>query len=252
MSYTVQQLAKLSGVSVRTLHWYDKKGLLNPVHRGDNGYRYYQEQQLLTLQQILFFKELGFNLNDIQKLLQQKDFDHVNALAAHKQHLLKEIKRKQHLITTIDNTIQHLRGKYKMQNKELYYGFNSEKQKQYENYMVENYNYDEARMLQSKQRTAKWDKKKQEQIKLDSDAIYKELAGAIEQNLSPTCDQVQAIIARHCQLINQFYDVTADVYVGLTQTYKDNSDFAKFFDHYHPEMIDYIGEAMRYYAKHNL
>jgi DNA-binding transcriptional MerR regulator len=85
MAFTVKKLAKLSGVSVRTLHWYDEIGLLKPAYLGANHYRYYQEEQLLILQQILFFKELGFNLNDIQSLLAERDFDKLNSLEAHKQ-----------------------------------------------------------------------------------------------------------------------------------------------------------------------
>ena len=65
LAYTIKQLAKLSGVSVRTLHWYDEKGLLKPAYVSSNGNRYYEDEQLLLLQQILFFREMGFNLNDI-------------------------------------------------------------------------------------------------------------------------------------------------------------------------------------------
>ena len=77
MAYTVKELAKISGISVRTLHWYDEIGLLKPAYHGANSYRYYEEAQLLLLQQILFFRELEFNLNDIQKLLSQNDFDNI-------------------------------------------------------------------------------------------------------------------------------------------------------------------------------
>ena len=63
MAYTVKKLAAISGVSVRTLHWYDEVGLLKPAYHGANGYRFYEEAQLLMLQQILFYRELGFELN---------------------------------------------------------------------------------------------------------------------------------------------------------------------------------------------
>jgi DNA-binding transcriptional MerR regulator len=83
MAYAVKELAKLSGVTVRTLHFYDEVGLLKPAHYGANGYRFYEETQLLALQQILFFRELGFELKQIQRLLGRSDFDRAAALKSH-------------------------------------------------------------------------------------------------------------------------------------------------------------------------
>src|SRR3990167_10737481 len=102
MAYTVNKLAKLSGVSVRTLHFYDEIGLLKPAYYGDNNYRYYEEEQLLMLQQILFFREIGFSLNDIQRILSSNDFDKIEALKSHKNILEKNLDRAQTLIKTID------------------------------------------------------------------------------------------------------------------------------------------------------
>ena len=253
MAYTVKQLAKISGVSVRTLHWYDEKGLLKPSYHGSNGYRYYEEEQLLMLQQILFFRELGFNLNDIQKLLSQDDFDKVRALQSHKQVLTEEINRKSNLITTIDKTISHLRGKETMQDNELYYGFDKARQKEYEQYLVKEYGSKAEDLLkQSHKRTAKWDKDEWDDVKSTGDQIHKELTDAINSNLSPESDEVQKIIHRHYELQNRFYDLTKEVYIGLTDLYAQHPDFKKFFDVYHPKMIEYIGKAMRHYAEKNL
>lgn len=91
MVFTVANLAKISGVSVRTLHWYDEVGLLKPAYHGSNGYRYYEEEQLLILQQILFFRELGFELKQIQKVLKRGDFDKIIALSSHRQVLQKKL-----------------------------------------------------------------------------------------------------------------------------------------------------------------
>jgi DNA-binding transcriptional MerR regulator len=132
VSYTVNKLAKLSGVSVRTLHFYDEIGLLKPAYYGDNKYRYYEEEQLLMLQQILFYRELGVPLNDIQKILQCESFDKIEALKSHKNILISNLERMQNLIKTIDKTITHLRGESTMKDNEFYYGFDSEKQKGYE------------------------------------------------------------------------------------------------------------------------
>ena len=100
MAYTVTKLAQLSGVSVRTLHWYDEVGLLKPAYYGDNGYRYYEEAQLLALQQILFFRELGLGLKQIQKVLGRGDFDQLVALSAHRKVLQKNLERTRKLVRT--------------------------------------------------------------------------------------------------------------------------------------------------------
>ena len=74
MAYTVKQVAAMSGVSVRTLHFYDETGLLKPAYHGANGYRFYEEPQLLKLQQILFYRELGFELKQIKRILGRRRF----------------------------------------------------------------------------------------------------------------------------------------------------------------------------------
>src|SRR6476646_3176660 len=111
MRYTVNKLAKLSGVSPRTLRFYDEIDLLKPAFYGDNNYRYYEEEQLLMLQQILFYRELGFSLNVIQKIISSDDFNKIDALISHKQVLAGSLDRTKKLIKTIDQTILHLRGK---------------------------------------------------------------------------------------------------------------------------------------------
>lgn len=123
MSYTVKQVAAMSGVSVRTLHFYDETGLLKPAYQGANGYRFYEEPQLLMLQQILFYRELGFELKRVKEILSRRKFEKVAALNSHRQVLEKNITRTRTLIDTIDKTISHLKGKKKMKSEELFLGF---------------------------------------------------------------------------------------------------------------------------------
>ena len=85
--YSVKKLAKLAGVTVRTLHHYDKIDLLKPALRSDKHYRYYGQEELLRLQQILFYKELGFPLQEIKEILEDPDFDLIEALESHKKAL---------------------------------------------------------------------------------------------------------------------------------------------------------------------
>lgn len=123
MAYTVKQLAVMSGVTVRTLHFYDEMALLKPAYSKANGYRIYEEPQLLMLQQILFYRELGFELKRIKEILSQRKFDQIAALKSHRQVLEKNVTRTRTLIETIDKTITHLKGKKKMKSEELFMGF---------------------------------------------------------------------------------------------------------------------------------
>jgi DNA-binding transcriptional MerR regulator len=91
--YTVKKIAELSGVSVRTLHFYDEIGLLKPAFIGKNGYRYYEREQLLILQQVLFYRKLGFGLEEIQKIVTSPTFNKIEALQAHRSQLEKDAER---------------------------------------------------------------------------------------------------------------------------------------------------------------
>jgi DNA-binding transcriptional MerR regulator/quercetin dioxygenase-like cupin family protein len=123
MAYTVKQVAEISQVSVRTLHFYDEVGLLNPAYVGDNGYRFYEEPQLLTLQQILFYRELGLELKQIREILGRADFEKVAALQSHRKLLERKLTRTGALIQTIDKTIAHLKGTRQMSTEEMFAGF---------------------------------------------------------------------------------------------------------------------------------
>src|SRR5438874_3725994 len=123
MAYTVKQVAAMSGVSVRTLHFYDEMALLKPAYTKANGYRIYEEPQLLMLQQILFYRELGFELKRIKEILSQRKFEKVAALKSHRQVLEKNVMRTRTLIETIDKTIKHLKGTKKMKSEEMFAGF---------------------------------------------------------------------------------------------------------------------------------
>lgn len=123
MAWTVKQVAALSGVSVRTLHFYDEEGLLKPARTGANGYRYYEEPQLLTLQQILFYRELGLELREIRPLLGRPDFQKIEALRSHRAALEERLARTRRLLETIDHTIDHLEGRQPMNGEQMFAGF---------------------------------------------------------------------------------------------------------------------------------
>ena len=137
--YTVSEVAKASGVSVRALHHYDGIGLLKPGHVGENGYRYYGRDELLRLQQILFHRELGLPLEEIRQVLDDPGFDRVAALRAHRVRLMAEARRYRELVKTLDATLAELEGETDVEDKAMFRGFDPVKQSQHEAWLVERY-----------------------------------------------------------------------------------------------------------------
>lgn len=253
MAYTVGKLARISNVSVRALHWWDEIGLLKPIYSQENGYRYYKEEHLLQLQQILFFRQFGFKLKDIKEMLMNNDFDNRRALLAHKEILEEKTDTAIKLIATIDKTLFHLKKKENVKAKDLYIGFKEEKKKGYKTYLVKYQGtLAEDLLLESKKRETNLKDHDLEEINGEGDAIYKGLSQCIERNLNPRSTDVQTFIHRHYQMTQRFYKVTKDIYMGLAQLYCEHPDFKKCFKSYHPKIIEFIGEGMRVYAHKNL
>lgn len=255
MAYTVKKLARLSGVSVRTLHFYDEIGLLKPAYYGDNKYRYYEEEQLLMLQQILFFRELGFQLNDILRIIGSNDFDKIEALKSHKLILKKSLDQKQKLIKTIDKTIDHLRGKAKMRDEEMFDSLrphDAKKQKDYEKYLMDNGVMSQQDIDKSWEKVKDWKKVDWEKFKQDGEELNKELAKAMQNNLKPTDPEVQKLIRKHYDWVKNFWTPTKENYIGLGQLYCEHPDFQKYYDRYHPQFVTFLVEAMKVFAKREL
>jgi len=143
--FTVKQLSKLAGVTPRTLRYYDAIGLLKPARVGENGYRYYGRDSALRLQQILFYRELDLPLEDIRRILGERDFDLLSALESHKQMLGKRAARLRRLIQTVDETIRHLKGETSMSNTDFFAGFSEEKQEEYARQAEEMYDPETVR-----------------------------------------------------------------------------------------------------------
>jgi DNA-binding transcriptional MerR regulator len=250
MAYTVKELADLSGVSVRTLHFYDEVGLLKPAYYGQNGYRFYEEKQLLTLQQILFFRELGFELKTIQRLLGRSDFDRIVALKSHRKVLQKNLARTSELIKTIDQTLEHLKGKRKMKPAQLFRGFDAKKQAEYEKQLIDQYG-DKMRegIAESRRKVKDWTKREWERSGKEWDDICKGLAAAIEQQ--PGSAQVQSLIRRHYEWLKKFWTPNRESYAGHSQFILD-TELRKRYDAYHPRLAEFMAGAMKLFAEREL
>lgn len=259
MNYTVNQLAKLSSVTVRTLRFYDEIGLLKPAFIAENGYRYYQEKELLLLQQILFFRELGFELKQIQQIMAQDDFDRLEALRLHKKILRQNIDRMTELMRTVDTTINHLEGKTTMNEHEIFKGFaiDSEQQKKYEKELAAYLNRKHG-AHKAQEEISAWGKKVEAWTEEDWQASGKEfesickgLVMAIEKNLKPDSHEVQEIIRRHYTWLKRFWTPTKESYAGHADVIVD-TNLRKAYQRYHPELAYYIAAAIKVFAAKEL
>jgi len=252
MFYTVNKLAKISGVSVRTLHFYDEIGLLKPAFYGENNYRYYKEEQLLKLQQILFYRELGFPLNEIQRIIESGDFNKVEALQSHKKILEQNLNRTNQLIKTIDKTISHLRGKIGMRDEELFMGFDPIKQKKYEEELINSGRVTQAEIDSSRDKVKHCTSSDWQKFKNEFGSLHTELVEVMEQNFDPDSVEAQKLIRKHYEMILNFWTPTKETYIGLSQLYCSHPDFVKFYNDIHPKLLNYLMEAMKIYAENEL
>ena len=253
--YTVKQLAKLSGVSVRALHHYDEIGLLKPATVGSNGYRYYGREELLRLQQILFHRELRLPLDEIGKLLDAPGFDRIAALKAHREALLADARRFRRLALTIDQTLAALTGETDMKDKAMYRGFNPEKQAEYESWLVERFGGDtRVRIDESKERMKGLDRSDIDRMQAELESVEASLADALGRGEPASSAQVLALMKRHHAWVGAMWNrpPSREAYVGLGQLYQDHPDFRARYEGRMGGLTDYLQEAMRAFAEREL
>jgi len=252
MAYTVKKLAGMSGVSVRTLHFYDAAGLLKPAYLGANGYRFYEEAQLLTLQQILFYRELGFELKQIKRILSRPDFDKVAALESHRKVLRKNLATTRRLIQTIDKTIEHLKGKKKMKDQELFVGFDPKQQAKHEQYLIDRYGEGmKEGIAQSKQKVKNWTKANWEKSGAAFNEICKDLVALMGRQLPGDSREVQEVIRRHYEWLKQFWTPTRESYAGHSHLIVD-SDLRKAYEAHDPRLPEFAAAAMKVFSEREL
>lgn len=244
MTYTVKQLADLAGVTPRTLHYYDQIGLLRPSLIGENGYRHYDDAAALRLQQILFYRELDLRLEVIHAILDSPDFEVEAALRQHRKALLRRAERLEHLLETIDKTIQYLKGNRGMTIDDLFQGFDDETQARYEKEAMTIYDPEIVKV--TSRRWENYSAEEKARILAEGGEVYRELAALIDRE--PADAAVQAVIGRWHQNVRAFYEPTPAIMRGLAQGYEENPEFAAFFTALHPDLPGFLRRAIEVYA----
>jgi DNA-binding transcriptional MerR regulator len=243
--YRVGQLARMAGVSVRTLHHYDQIGLLRPPARSEAGYRLCGQDELLRLQQILFYKELDLPLDEIGHILDEPGFDPVEALEQHRQVLRKRMQRLTRLLRTIDKTINRLTEEdMSMTDEELYEGFSPE---QIERYKRETRQmFDPVLVEETEERVRHMPKAQWQAMQAESEEVTASIAALMDR--PPGDPQVQQLIGRHHAWLENFYPASAEMYRGLGQLYAGHPEFRAFYDKVRPGLADFMAAAMAHYA----
>jgi len=250
--HTVKQLARLSGVSVRTLHYYDQIGLLRPAQVGANGYRYYGRTELLRLQQILLHRELGLPLDAIAAFLEDSGKSRVERLREHRYVLEKRAEQFQALIATVDRTIAELEGGPKVETKKLYSGFSPEKQAGYEAQLVERFGEPMRKEIEASRRH--FEKVGPEDIAVRTQEladVETALAGHCRKGTPAGDPALNALLERHRAWVSGMWGKPCPTwrYAGLADLYESHPDFRARYEQLAPGLADYLPAVMRVYAE---
>lgn len=248
--YSIGKLAELAGVSIRTLRYYDRIGLLKPAERTRARYRLYGEEELLRLQQILFYKELDFSLKKIREILDNPDFDVVQALKTHKSALKKRQQRIDKLLVTIDRTITKLNDGAMLNHEELYDGLPKEKAEAWRSEAVEKWG--KGTIEQSETSLRNMSKDELQALKDDFTNLWKKLASLSDQD--PESTTVQDEIARHYKYLQQFWGrkPDAEAYKGLAELYINDKRYTTIDEEPKPKFARFLSRAMSCFADTHL
>lgn len=243
MRMSVSEVARLTGVSVRTLHYYDEQGLLTPDAVSDAGYRYYERASLERLQQILFLRELDFPLKEIARMLAQPNYDRVEALKRQRELLLLKRRRLDKLIALAESS---MKGDGDMSFKEFEQKEFEEQRQRYAQEAEERWGNTPA-WEQSQKRASKRTQQEWAAIQEEAAEIFRALAELRDED--PAAPAVQELVARWQEHINRhYYDCTKEILAGLGEMYVCDERFAHNLNQYGDGLATFLSQAIAAYC----
>lgn len=250
MEYTVQKLSSLAGISTRTLRYYDEIGILKPARINSSGYRIYGETEVDRLQQILFYKELGVELDTIKTIMSSPSFDGATALKEHRQKLLQKREQLNILIENVDKTIALREGKVKMTNKEKFEGFKQklveDNEKKYGNEIRGKYGNDTIE--KSNKMFKDMTEEKYEEMVRIGEKVEEVLVEAFK-----TGDPAGALAQKAAELHKQWLSFTwpqysKEAHAGLAEMYVADERFTAYYDKKQPGTAQFLRDAILIYT----
>ncbi|HOJ01471.1 MAG TPA: MerR family transcriptional regulator [Anaerolineaceae bacterium] len=239
-TYSIKELASMAGISIRTLHYYDAIGLLVPNRHPDNQYRCYEHSHLLKLQQILFYRELDFPLEQIKNILADPSFELKTALAEQREMLIEREKKIARLIDTIDKTIMQLEGEEVMEDQALYSGFSEERQKEYEKEIRQKYG-DEP-LNTSMQRWNRLSKAQQKEMIAKGQQFHQKIADVMP--LGHESHEALELMRQYWENMQFFYDVSLERFEQLGHMYNQDPAFRSTYETVKPGLAAFMEKAV--------
>ena len=250
--YSVHELARLSGISVRTLHYYDELGLLRPERQANN-YRSYSPQEVNRLQQILLYRETGMSLGVIKEILDDPAFDVWRALNDHLKVLQAHKARYENLIASVEKTLAAQEGKIVMEDGEKFESFKKqlieENEAKYGTEVRERFGDDALDASNAKVMGLSVEHYQQAQ---EIDKEYKELLAIGMEKGDPSCEEAQQACDLHRKWLMMFWKEDAyskEAHRGLGDMYATDDRFKAHYDAVKPGMAEFFREALRIYTK---
>ncbi|WP_313892014.1 MerR family transcriptional regulator [Psychrobacillus sp.] len=251
MEYTVQKLGQLAGISTRTLRYYDDIGLLKPARINSSGYRIYSSAEVDRLQQILFYRELGLNLESIKEIMTSETFDGTAALKEHREKLLDKRAQLDLLIENVNKSIQLTERKITMTDKEKFEGFKQQ--------LVDN-NEDKYGKEIRKKYGEDAVNKSNAKVKGMTEAQYEEVTNLEQQVLDnlkaametsdPASELAQKTADLHRQWLSFYWtQYTKEAHAGVAQMYVDDERFTAYYDKIQPGAAEFLRDAVHVYTK---
>lgn len=253
MEYTVKELAELSGVSGRTLRYYDKINLLKPKRIASNGYRIYGSEQVDQLQQILFYRAMELPLEEIRRMVSAPDFDRYRALQEHLEGVLERRERLDELILTVTKTIQAMEGGTPVKDQEKFEGLKqqvlAENRAKYGKELKEKYGAEQ--MAASEQKVANMSQQQWKAQKTEEQEIARLLREAVPTG-DPACAQAQQACDQHRQWLCRFWPdgtYTKEAHRMMGSLYVEDERFRAYYEAIVPGCAEFFREALRIYTQ---
>ena len=250
MEYTINQLAKLAGVSTRTLRYYDQCGLLPPKTVRSNGYRIYGETEVNRLQQILFYRELGVELSEIGRILAEKDFDGLSALQSHLSALREKRARLERLIDNVQKSISAMKGETEMTDKEKFEGFKekliSDNEQKYGQEIRTKYGVETVDRSNAKLKNMT--KEQYGELEALTQELNNTLKAALEQG-DPGGELAQKACELHKKWLCFYWDhYSKEAHRGVAQMYVDDPRFTAYYDAIAPGCAVFLRDAVQIFC----